>query len=171
MASFKDAPEVARIGRELIEAHHVHLLDTPLVYRFRKGKWNSKGKEVWGTASKVGGINAFEMGEVEAFRILINEGVWAGLTQEQKLALVDHELSHCVIEYDEDGVGELAIVGHDVEDFRDIIERHGFWNFTTVAFAETCVKVHSRPRQLKFSLETNGVRTEELPVSALMAVR
>lgn len=50
----------------------------------------------------------------------------------QKAALIDHELCHC----DYDDVEEVAgIRGHDVEEFREIIERYGLWRQDLVEIA------------------------------------
>ena len=44
------------------------------------------------------------------------------MTPEQRRALIDHELSHCSFL---DQVPEMR--HHDIEEFKHIIERYGFW--------------------------------------------
>lgn len=138
ISEFSGAQEVEEIADDLIRTVHQRLIGHPIVYCFNNGAPKSKGKEVWGRARKVGGLNAYlaqrdrmengEEGDAEFFVIEIVWGVWRQLGTSQKRALVDHELSHLAVEYDEEkDVITLGIVGHDLEEFRGVYERHGAW--------------------------------------------
>ena len=43
------------------------------------------------------------------------------LDEEQKRILMWHELKHCGV----DGKGNTYVIPHDIEDFKEIIEKHG----------------------------------------------
>lgn len=60
---------------------------------------------------------------------------WDELTLPQQEALVDHELCHCG--NDADG---CYLRHHDLEEFREIVERHGFWKDDIRQFAESIEK-------------------------------
>ena len=70
------------------------------------------------------------------FLILIDRNIWQGYSAEEKLALIDHELSHCSFLTEDDGVTpkftrdgmyQWTIRGHDVECFMGEIVRNGLW--------------------------------------------
>ena len=50
------------------------------------------------------------------------------LTDEQKTALVDHELSHCWAVADDYGHVKIKILPHDCEEFFEIARRYGAWS-------------------------------------------
>jgi hypothetical protein len=104
MTDFKAAPAVARIAEDLIPRHHPDLVGERIEYVFRKKATKSKGREVWGTARLIGGLNAFLAtddderpydGTVESFFVIeIAEDIWGEIDSTQRVALVDHELCH-----------------------------------------------------------------------------
>lgn len=154
------ARHVAEIAEELIPQYHQHLEESEILYLFRSEHTEENGKVKLGKARKVSGLNAYlarqsyieganlaqntenYLGDkriglddpgskVFAEPLLIVEiahDVWSGLTVEQRVALVDHELSH---------FGPDGMRSHDVEEFRDVIERHGLWTPDLEAVAET----------------------------------
>lgn len=143
MASvFSEAPEVAELAREIIRKDHPHLdaEDIRIVYLFVDPPPESKGKLVFGRCRKVTGLNAFLARENAPrdedeepdfgdpfFVIEIAERVWQVLEPHQRRALVDHELCHAAVIRDEEDVPKLSIRPHDVEEFTDIVNRHGLW--------------------------------------------
>jgi hypothetical protein len=137
-ALFFDAPIVREIAEELIEQHHPHLEYKTIEYLFRDDIPTQNGREVWGTAKKIGGQAAFlAKGKNQPFFVItISEPAWVGLSTEQRRALVDHELMHCVAEPDSDGVEQLKTVGHDFEGFVAEIERYGLWRDNAKTMAQ-----------------------------------
>ncbi len=146
---YRLAPEVAKIADNLIKDHHRHLVDNGYVrieYVFRGECATSMGRDIWGKARKVTGLNAFiareETGEMDLaepepfFVIEIAWDIWTTLTGRQKVALVDHELSHCQMAENKDGDMVPALTGHDLEEFTEIVRRHGLWNKGTEHFAK-----------------------------------
>lgn len=54
---------------------------------------------------------------------------WAEAEEWERMALCDHELCHAVIHVNDDtGVRTAGTVGHDVEEFHNIVKRWGAWN-------------------------------------------
>lgn len=153
-ATYSYAPEVAAIAVDLIAEHHQHLVESRIEYLMSSETPVKNGRAVWGTARVVSGLAAFfgqvyepavskttgEIGSVPEARpffcIIISAPVWAELTSEQQTALVDHELCHFDVAEDKDGNPCLKTVGHDLEEFRAVVERHGLWTRDTRRFAE-----------------------------------
>lgn len=120
----------ATLVDQLIEDHHPMLRLETVIVVWRPEATVDKGRLVLGKARKIGGLNAFlSRPEPDSdyasdyFVIELAEDIWRWLTPAQQAALVDHELTHCVVDE-----GRLAIVGHDVEEFVSVIGRHGIWN-------------------------------------------
>lgn len=143
------APEVKKIADELILKHHVHLnrVDISIRYLFREPAAKSRGRVVYGKARKVSGLNAYLVGLehadrldddelVEFFVVEIARVEWIGLTEAQRRALVDHELCHLDVELTDAGDIKLVTRGHDLEEFNEVVKRHGLWRPTVVKFAE-----------------------------------
>lgn len=142
--TYKPAASVERIGRKLIGKHHTDLADVTVEFVFRSEHAERHGQQVWGKARKVSGLNAFlahqaaarAVGEeplagedsIEAFFVIeIAEDIWTILTPAQKEALVDHELSHCRTKLNKDEEIVLYVAPHDLEEFNNVVERHGLW--------------------------------------------
>lgn len=139
--TYEIAEEAKPIGDALIKEHHRHLLysDIPLLYVFRSKHTESNCKPVLGKAKRVTGLNAFlayrhlieETGDDAPPALLVIElakDLWNTLKPEQRVALIDHELCH---------FGHDGMRAHDVEEFREVIERHGLWKPDVEALALT----------------------------------
>lgn len=141
MITYSEAPQVETIARELIETTHPHLNGVRIDYLFRDTAAVSGGKITLGSARKVTGLMAFMSKEEDPFFIIeIAEDRWAHLPEAARIALVDHELCHCGVEVFEGGEGEpddhrLFIIKHDLEEFNDVVRRHGLWQADVKAFA------------------------------------
>lgn len=80
------------------------------------------------------------------FVIVLNRDIWVepDWTDEKKLAILDHELCHAAVCLDDEGEviyterGRPAyrIRKHDIEEFREVIERHGCFKSDLQAFAK-----------------------------------
>lgn len=137
---FADAPDVERIAKRYIAAHHKHLSGARIRYQFRLADgWKSGGKDVAGKAAKLSAQQQFMSGDFDAV-ITIDANRWEELSPEQREALVDHELCHYVQAEDRDGIPVmqpngrpvLKIRAHDVEEFVAVIQRHGLWDIDLV---------------------------------------
>jgi hypothetical protein len=134
---FRNAPEVKEIAEAIIPEHHPHLDDAVISYIFRSEHEERNGRTVWGTARHPTGILAYY--SRADFIIDIAEDIWFDLTEAQQLALVDHELSHCV-----EGKKGWEIQGHDIEEFESIIDRHGLYTPCRHSFGQKCLEVLAR---------------------------
>ncbi|GAB3429923.1 hypothetical protein GCM10027436_02490 [Actinophytocola sediminis] len=141
------APEVAKIADGLIVKHHKDLnrTDVTIRYLFRDPPAKSRGRVVLGKARKISGLYAALVGLEHAdrlgdepadfFVVEIAHGPWVGMTERQRVALVDHELSHLDVELSEDDDRVLVTRGHDVEEFAAVVKRHGLWRESIAEFA------------------------------------
>lgn len=126
-AEFYDASEgLINLAHELIQEHHGHLIEAKIKYLFRTGNWEVKKRDTWGQAKKVGKEIKFLTGY--DFIITIHQDVWEQLNNEDRKALLDHELQHCSAGTDNVGNKVWYVQGHDLEDFHAIIRRHGLWS-------------------------------------------
>lgn len=121
-----EAEDAREIGEELIPQYHQHLQDARILYLFTTKKRTKNGKLTLATASKATSIMRF-IGRGVNFVLLFGKEEWKDLTYKQRVALVDHELCHCEAKYTDDGEREWTIRGHDVEEFSEVVERHGLW--------------------------------------------
>lgn len=155
MTDYRHAAAVKRIATGLIPAHHPHLEGIRIEYVFRDTAAKKAGKEVWGTARKVSGLNAYlaatgdevpvDTDVEDLFVIEIAEDIWAKLNDRQRRALVDHELCHCGITVDDAGEVSLTMIGHDLEEFASIVERHGLWRADVEVFARAAWEAQELP--------------------------
>lgn len=131
-----NAEEVAGIAEGLIKNYHPHLAGESIIYVFRDEHAEANGQIVFGSAKRVSGLNAYlanketldetEVAPEPLKLIEIAHDVWAQLTDKQRVALVDHELCH---------LGTDGMRAHDVEEFREVIDRHGLWRPSLEDFA------------------------------------
>jgi len=129
---FAFAYEAIEIGEKLIEKFHSHLVGERVEFVFTSKTPTSGGREKWGSASKLGGLNAWlcdderqnEVFPKPFFIIKLSWQIWKQLESEQKIALVDHYLAHC--NFNEKGNPVLLLP--DCKEFNQIMERHGAWN-------------------------------------------
>lgn len=155
--TYRYAPEIEEIAKGLIRKYHQHLQQlapTEMRYVFRSSAAKKQGKIILGKAKKVAGFNAFladecaptiaeEAGEPDPiFVIEVAADHWELLSPEQRRALVDHELTHCRLEVSKEGAMIKVIAPHDVEEFTEIIERHGLWKPDVKDFVIRSARAH-----------------------------
>lgn len=148
---YRKADEVATIAHELIDAHHEHLRDAPIVYLFTDIR-SGKGCQVAGKVTKVTGkaaylaylalpvpsMNAEPHDPTVGFLCVeIDDATWDMMNESERRALVDHELSHCDWAPNNDGIMAPVVLPHDVEEFRGVIDRHGLWTTRLFDFAQS----------------------------------
>lgn len=109
---YRPATAAAKIAEELIPEHHMHLIGIEVRFVFRSKAAKSGGRRVWGKCHKKGGLVAFlaqgpepdeDVLAGDFFVVELAEDVWARLNDKERRALVDHELCHTAIEYDDEG--------------------------------------------------------------------
>jgi len=146
--------EPYRIMEELIEKYHSNLGEATIALAWRFG-WNANadGLMTMGRAAKRSDLDR-ELAKFD-FVILLNHEAWnkGGLNETQRVALIDHELCHCEITYDSDGEpkhdeqGRIVcrIRKHDIEEFVDVVNRHGLYTRDLAAFARKSINDAERP--------------------------
>jgi len=146
--------EPYRIMEGLIEKHHQHLQDVKIAIAWRFG-WaaNADGLMTMGRAKKCTDLDR-QLAEFD-FVLLLNHEAWnkGGLNEKQRLALIDHELCHCEVtmdsngepKFNEDGRLVCRIRKHDIEEFQDVVARHGCYTHDLAEFANKSIKDSERP--------------------------
>lgn len=133
------AHEAERIAQTLIQEYHEHLAGARILYLFTNQERTRNLRTVLGSAQKLPAVTKYlssgEAADVDEgydFLILLSSTDWEGLGREQRVALVDHELCHCWA----DENGSWKIRGHDLEEFHDVVARHGLWKQDVRVFGE-----------------------------------
>ncbi len=125
-----------RLMEECIREHHHHLIDAKIAIGWRLGKKADADGRLWlGQAKKGSDLDRTLHGY--DFVILLNHEAWnsSWFTEAMMAALIDHELCHCTVandsngepKTDEEGRTVYRIRKHDLEEFRDVVARHGQW--------------------------------------------
>lgn len=95
--------------------------------------------------------------ELQAFDfiILLSKSYWLSLdvTNESRRALLDHELSHAAVKYDDKGEPVYDERGrkvyrtrrHDIEEFTGVVRRHGIYKRDLEQFAQALRRDASKP--------------------------
>jgi hypothetical protein len=159
--SFSNASqEVKDIATRYINEHHQHLANVLIVYLFNAKTIKKGGKELLGEAKLVSGLNAYlatrdlEERPEQLFVITISKSAWDLLEDNlpAREALIDHELRHCSRDLED---GALSINPHDIEEFFDIVRRHGPWMKDIHTFIEAAknAKTPMLPFDLGFARE------------------
>lgn len=135
--SWREAPEIETVARQLINDHHSHLAIAEIRFYFFTKEILQGDKAVWGRARKVAGLNAVLANhdtteDKQFFVIECWKFIWDAITEKQRRALVDHELEHCWV----DENGKLSLAKHDVEEFTNVIRRHGLWRSDVQLFVD-----------------------------------
>lgn len=130
--TYHEARQVEAIGKVLVDAIHPDLSNASIAYIFRE-KMKTRDRVVLGKAGKADGKLSFFAGY--DFVIEINWQEWRRLSDMQKIALVDHELSHCGREENDKGERKWVILSHEIEEFNGIVRRWGLWKSDLMIFA------------------------------------
>ena len=123
-----EAAGVEEIAKKLIPQYHQHLERIPIIYLFNGGKMREWAK-ISSRSAKERVVSGYY------FLMEANHAQWLLLTDEQREALVDHELCHTAIDVE---TGEPSVINHDIEEFGIIVKRHGLWRDSVKGFAQTC---------------------------------
>jgi hypothetical protein len=121
----------AEIGMELIQTEESLLdiknSDITIVYLSSDAKKMEKGNAVLGQCEKI--ADKYKWGMPCDMTITIFEPNIVGFTEEQIKILIFHELLHVGIGCNKDNSESYFVKPHDLEDFKEIINRFGTdWN-------------------------------------------
>ncbi len=150
--SYDLCPEAEKIAANIIYEWHPHLVGVAIAFIIKAP--GNDGAENPKTAKAPRGGKALKLGSAAAvsekyqlitdrdyeFIIELNGQYWDRLELDQQQALIDHELCHCR----KDGDG-FYLADHDLEEFRQIVRRHGFWKPDIQAFCEEAQPLFDKP--------------------------
>ena len=144
----KASPAVLEMAERLINKSHHHLRGARMGFTFRDKAGKSQGKMVLGKAIKVS--KSLEPYIELDFLVWLSEEDWHRSDQALREALLDHELCHC----GGDGDEGYKIRPHDVEEFIEIIKRHGAW---TIPLAKIRDELQERLPGLEIEVNNGSV--------------
>jgi hypothetical protein len=142
--------EAYQILEEMLIENHEELEDVRVALAWRKAlKGDVDGHLILGKCIKVSDLHK-EFAAYD-FIILLNQEIWQSpeFTEDKKKALIDHELCHAAPAMDkktgaqkEDERGRLQwrIRKHDIEEFEEIVKRHGTYKKDLERFAEALIE-------------------------------
>lgn len=148
------------IATDLIDDHHTHLQRARILWLFTNSKRTRGNKVTLGTAGRLNAVQKFlSSGLVSVekgydFIVLIDGSRWDSALKTQREAMVDHLLCRMRLrERHNQRTGAITrtwvTVAPDVEEFTDVILRHGIWLPEQKRF----VKLILEGRQLKLDIE------------------
>lgn len=119
------APQsILTIAQQVIDSYHQELESVNIAFLLRSEASIRNGKKVLGQASKFPEKLKPLVGEEYHFLIWISAEDWMRMTDIQREALIDHKLSHCGWDEDDE---KAFIKGHDIEEFHSTLYRYGLW--------------------------------------------
>lgn len=147
-----EVTEPYAILEDVLENNHAHLKEAKVGIAWRLGwRINTDGHLKLGQCRKRGDLDR----ELDGFDfiVLLNKEAWPTLNPKQKRAVIDHELCHAQIVIDSDGQPKkndrdrlvCRIKGHDTEEFRAVVERHGLWTADLEKLAQAGINDQKRP--------------------------
>ena len=153
MADYIVHEEAEQLAETLIPAYHPHLTGIkiahllklmPIPKQSKKPKKQPRqGRKI--TMAKTSKVSAkMQALAAQDFKFVIeyDSNIWESLDADKKRALVDHELCHAG--NDADGT---YLRQHSVEEFEEILLRHGLWKSDVQKFAATTEEVYHRDEQ------------------------
>lgn len=164
MPVYTAAPEVEKIAQRIINTTRPILGHVKISYMFRPEAPVSDGKVTGGMCIRVDDRNRTI--HDHDFIIEISKDIWDEATDQFKEALVDHELGHVGIRMSkEDGAEDDPIYDettnrpktfirkHDIEEFEDVLERHGAFHKGLRDFLDAFAR--GRSKEKKTTKKTN----------------
>ncbi len=143
-----------RLMEELIDAHHPRLEGSKIAIAWRFGKRSDADGRLWLGSMKKGSDLDRTMHGYDGV-LTLNHEVWnsSDFSEAQMRALLDHELCHLDVmndsngdpKLDEEGRKVYRIRKHDVEEFTEIVARHGCWKDDLRRFAEHAMDRKEKP--------------------------
>ena len=127
MSDFYSADEAEKMANTVVVPEwHADLTDAAICHLLTTKRMKSKGRHVWAKVRKANPVENFLTGH--DLVIIIDAAVWERLDESKRLALIDHELCH-VERTEDEKTGDIGwrLVGHDLEEFRAVVSRHGMW--------------------------------------------
>lgn len=147
MPSYTLDASLQEVASKVIQVDRRHLQIMKIAYMFRPEAPVSDGKATAGMCIRLDDRNYTIHGY--DFVIEIAKDIWEEADEKFRLALMDHELGHIGIRYGEDGQPEMDEKSgriktyckkHDIEEFEDVLERHGDYHPALRSFLRAFAK-------------------------------
>ena len=127
MREYIDGKPVQDVARKVIAKWHTDLDNPKILYLIDTETMKSRGFETLAKIRKATPVESHLNGGLDLV-LIVSGPIWKAMTDEQKLALIDHELCHVELTSPESGEpGAYLLRGHDIEEFNVIVKRHGDW--------------------------------------------
>ncbi len=139
---FDSASEI--VFNDLIPNYHPHLANAKFLFLCRNTAAKSSGQKVPGSVKKASPLERYagsflNSGEEPDFIMIIALEVWNEYPPNKRKALLDHLLMRCVAE-------ENPVTGNvsygtrppNVQEFPEIVTRHGSWNESVEEMIHAC---------------------------------
>ena len=152
----KDRPELYKLLKQLFEKHHRERLGKTRIVLAVSRKWkpNADGLLQLDKCKKAGELERQLHGY--DFAIVLNENLLAhegDFTAKQLAAVLDHELCHCAVREDADGNPKkdakertiYRVRKHTIEEFHEIVERHGCYKSDVDRFFRALLEREKTP--------------------------
>jgi len=131
--------ELVHMAEQLIKKHHPELRLARILWLMSNAKKTREGRIRLGVGKKLSPEARFlssglcSVDDGYDFMITLSDSAWRSLDAKQRLALLDHQLTHCMRKERvnrRSGATSYAWArrGHDLEEFVEIVERHGLWS-------------------------------------------
>jgi hypothetical protein len=150
--TYKVDTGLEELGKKIIAKHRPMLGHLKIQYMFRSEASIADDKVIAGRCVKVDDRNRTIHGF--DFIIEIAYDLWETATDEFKEALMDHELGHCGLRvnpddekdvvYDDQGRPKTYIKTHSIEEFEEVLERHGAYHKNLRQFLRAFAKSKSK---------------------------
>jgi hypothetical protein len=154
---YVQSDEIQDVAEKLISMHHEHLKGAAIAYLMHKVD-KDKSDQLSIPVKRAGHAHKIASARIVPenyhalcgfdFLLTVDERFWILFDEDKRIALIDHELSH--MRKDEDG---FYCASHDLEEFSDIIVRHGYWKADVRRFMEAV------QRPLPFEQESSHTET------------
>ena len=130
---FNEALEVEALAEEIIESHpdRGFLQHANICYRFQSTWITSNGKTKAGKLQRPSGLYK-HLTDFDYVMVVVHDA-WTRMDLPERKALVHHELCHAT-GLEKDDLWTWGVIGHDVEEFAEVILEHGMWTATLKDF-------------------------------------
>lgn len=150
MAEYESNPKAQEIATQLIPEHHPEIAKAEILYLFTDKTVKRRGKVQLARTMKASDLIDHLSGGAD-FVIVFSSEPWGALDEEQRIALVDHQLCYCDMKTDKDGNDGFTLRAADFEGFTGNVERHGLWNKDVADFV-------NMTKQLKLPMDPGTVK-------------
>lgn len=124
-----DCDTAEEIALKLIPKYHHEIASAKIKFGCRNRASKVAGEKIPGNVAKASPADRWLAKEDVDFKLVVALDVWNELESRQRYALIDHLLSRCVgVEDETTGEMKYSIRPPQVQEFPEIVERHGKWN-------------------------------------------